>query len=233
MIVCSVLIHEFGHLLYSVYYGNLSAEIHIELNSFRPIFITKGVGRHKTPGLYNPFLNLAGIYFQLLFASAVGFLYLITQIPVLPASILLIDLAALVAIVPTPGTDGYYFFSDLLKMENMKYEFWPLFEGIKTIAVKSQKNYYQRREEKLARLSAILGIGLFFLYLISSLLLFTGAVYQYLTGTFSDKWITGYHYFLETVLYTILLGPPIIYTYFAICRIPFAFKFLSRFLKSI
>ncbi len=227
LVLASVLIHESGHLLSYVRRGNYSAEIHITLNSYWPSFFTKSIIDQEVSesSLY----PLSGVYFQLLFASTLGFVLLQTDLSGLKPAILLIDMAVLVSIVPTPGTDGFLFFMSLLQVHDVKRDYWQTMEGTGTrISIESAA---ARGATIWTWLSAFMGISLFLLYLVASISLFGLVLYQFFTtATWSKISLTDYRA-LWSIFYVLLLVPPCVFLSWALLRVPFALRFVLRFFK--
>jgi hypothetical protein len=198
LLILSVLAHEMGHLAAAAYRGDLSAGMYIGLNSWAPAFLTYRGARRTSSGCQErPVLDLAGVSSQVLFASSLGFLFLLTGASLLPPSILLIDMAALASLLPIPGTDGYRF---LLKS-------------------RMRRDHLGKNSNWLGSPYAVLGLCLFTLYSVLSLALLVSVTGQWLRGI--PVWmLVQNHGILETAEYVILLLPVLQYAYWALRGLP-------------
>lgn len=198
LLIFSVLAHEAGHLAAAAYRGDLSAGMYLGLNSWAPAFMTSRDARRTASGCRErPALDLAGVSSQVLFASSLGLLFLLTGASLLPPSILLIDMAALASLLPIPGTDGYRF---LLKS-------------------RMKGDRLEKNSNGLGSPYAVLGLCLFILYSALSLALLVSVIGQWLRGT--PAWTLVHNYgILETAGYVTLLLPVLQYAYWALRGLP-------------
>lgn len=196
LLIFSVLAHEAGHLAAAAYRGDLSAGMYLRLNSWAPAFMTCRDARRTASGYRErPALDLAGVSSQILFASSLGLLFLLTGAPLLPPSILLIDIAALASLLPIPGTDGYRF---LLKS-------------------RMRRNRLKKNSNRPGSPYAVLGLCLFILYSMLSLALLVSILGQWLRPAWTL--VQNYSIF-ETAEYVILLLPVLQYAYWALRGLP-------------
>jgi hypothetical protein len=104
LLVVSVAFHETGHLAVAAVRDDMQAWIAVAWSRGIPHFVTyskRGGGTESS----SVSLPLAGVYFQLCFAGALGCLAA-SGVEVLRAPLLLVDAAIVIALMPMPGTDG-------------------------------------------------------------------------------------------------------------------------------
>ena len=198
ILILSVLVHEAGHLAAAAYRGDLSAGMYLGLHSWAPAFMTSHGARCTTSGCQErPALDLAGVSSQVLFASSLGLLFLLTGSSLLVPSILLIDVAALASLRPIPGADGYRF---LLKS-------------------RMRRDHLCKNTNGLSRPYAALGLCIFIFYSALSLALLVFVIGQLLRET--PVWTLVQNYsILENSEYVILLLPVLQYVYWALKAFP-------------
>ncbi|HWQ20824.1 MAG TPA: hypothetical protein VN455_13665 [Methanotrichaceae archaeon] len=206
-LILSVLAHEAGHLAVAAYRGDMYAGMYLGLNSWAPVFMTARGSRRTTsvPGRREmPALDLAGVSSQILFASSLGFIFILTGSYLIPPSILLIDVAATASLLPVPGTDGYRF---ILKSRMIKDRLGKNANGPGTYV--------------------IIGLCIFVIYSSLSLALLASVINQWLRGTTEGVLIWNYS-ILKTAGYIILLLPVLQYAYWAVRGVPSVITSLQR-----
>jgi hypothetical protein len=212
LLICSVLAHELGHISAAIYRGDSSSEAFIVFNSGLPSFATTQGKDYKPGNLQSPALSLAGIYFQLLFASFLGYVFLLTDYSPIPASVLLIDIGILASLAPTPGTDGHWFLVDLQRTN-----------GLQKAGLKNRTGY----------ISFALGINLNILYLISSFCLLLGTTYQLSSGILMGSALEGSLKPLEFLARIIFLIPIAVYVFWAILKARFLFPVIVNMTRGL
>lgn len=205
ILILSVLAHEAGHLAAAAYRGDLCAGMYLGLNSWAPVFMTTRGSRCATsvPRRERPALDLAGASSQVLFASSLGFIFILTGSSLIPPSIMLIDVAAMASLIPIPGTDGYRF---LLKSH-----------------IKGRLGKNEKRFDTYA----IIGLCIFVIYSSLSLALLASVMDQWLRGALEGTLAWNYN-IPKTAGYMILLLPVLQYAYWAIRGIPSVITSLRR-----
>lgn len=226
LLVCSVLSHEIGHLAAALYRNDSSAKIYVELSPGLPVFKTEHNYARIELDANRYLLNLAGIATHIIFASLLGFVFFLTGMNFLPASVLLIDIAALASIVPAPGTDGFRFFLDRERerylRENSKYD-----EAIGS----NPKSMLATPRNIPSYPTLATGIFLSFLYFSISMALVIGIVGKWY-GILFVEGAQGGIMISEAFCFAVLLAPPVVYAHWAIADMAFAIRFIRYLFKN-
>lgn len=231
LLICSVLAHELGHMSAAIYRGDSSAEAFLRFNSWLPAFMTRSGPGCSSTSLQSPALSLAGIYFQLLFASILGYVFLLTDYALIPASVLLIDMGILASLAPTPGTDGYWFLVDLQRKEGLQES--GLGSRCTEKTERSKRGQTIAQQNRIGRISFVLGINLTILYVMASAVLLLGTVHQLLNGTIMTYQVDGFLKLPEFLAYLILLIPAVVYAFWALLKARFILPIIMNLARNL
>jgi hypothetical protein len=117
-------VHEFGHLAAALSQGARTGLIIVKPRGSLPAFVTQipelwQLSRHQ-----RVIVDFGGCWLQLLITGILGMVYWITGAKDCALAIRLTDLLIVLALVPTPGSDGYWLLSDFQGFTNMRKELW-------------------------------------------------------------------------------------------------------------
>jgi putative peptide zinc metalloprotease protein len=116
----SVLFHEIGHATACKYFGAQHGDIGVGFYLLRPVLFADVSDIWKLNPKQRIVVNIAGMYFETLFASILLLLYYITtntDFLIIPASIFV---SSLVNFNPLLRYDGYWILTDLLNVPNLR-----------------------------------------------------------------------------------------------------------------
>ncbi|MBU1097800.1 MAG: hypothetical protein KKB34_15055 [Bacteroidetes bacterium] len=116
----STLFHELGHSSACEYYGAKHGNIGLGLYLYFPVFYADVTDVWKLPRLQRAVVDFAGIYFQLIFVVLLYFLYILFKEVILIYSIYVIEFSLIFNINPFFRFDGYWIFSDLTGIPNLR-----------------------------------------------------------------------------------------------------------------
>lgn len=117
--ILNTLFHECGHAAGCHYGGGRPGAIGVGVLIVVPAFYTNVNDAYRLDRRGRLRTDLGGIYFNAVFAVAVGVLYLLTGFAALPAIIVLIHLQILQQLIPLVRLDGYYILGDLVGVPNL------------------------------------------------------------------------------------------------------------------
>lgn len=135
VMLANTLFHECGHAAGCHYGGGKPGAIGVAILIVVPAFYTNVNDAYRLDRRGRLRTDLGGIYFNGVFAVALGGIYLTTGFAAIPAIIVLIHLQMLQQLIPLVRLDGYYILGDLVGVPN-------LFEQIPHVL----KNVVLRRE---------------------------------------------------------------------------------------
>lgn len=119
-IVVSSFFHELGHASACKYYGLKHGGIGFALYLNFPVLYTNVTEIWKLNRKRRNIVNLAGVYFQCIFLSALLITYLITNNGIVKYMILIMNLNFLITLNPFFKFDGYWIVSDMLGVPNLR-----------------------------------------------------------------------------------------------------------------
>lgn len=182
-----VTFHEFGHASASDYFGAKHGGIGGGFYLFMPVYFADVTDIWKLPKQQRIVVNLAGMYFELIYASVLILLGFIFNHPLLIILACIFSMSSLRNLNPFARSDGYWILSDLLEKPNLMYHG---FIKVKQI-LKSKKEWktidYFLMFYGLTSLSFIL----FFVYFVviknpNSILYFPQNVWHFAQSLFMD-----------------------------------------------
>lgn len=112
--------HEFGHSSACAYYGASPGEIGVGLYLRYPVLYSDVTDAWRLPRTQRAMVDFGGIYFQLIFIPILFMLYLTTSSSVFLYVILLNYGSALFNLNPIFRFDGYWLFSDMAGVPNLR-----------------------------------------------------------------------------------------------------------------
>lgn len=105
--------HELGHAAACVRAGGRPGEIGAGFYLLWPAFYTDVTDAYRLPRRSRLAVDLGGLYFSALFSVAVAVAFAVTQQPLLPVLLLLVQIQMAQQLLPFVRFDGYYVLSDL------------------------------------------------------------------------------------------------------------------------
>jgi putative peptide zinc metalloprotease protein len=120
LILLSNLWHELGHATACRLYGVRNGHIGFGFYLFFPVFYTDVSEAWHLPRLQRAVVDVAGIYFQLIFSTGLYILYLITGNLVFLLAFIGIAAILLFTLIPFFKFDGYWLVSDLIGVPNLR-----------------------------------------------------------------------------------------------------------------
>ncbi len=112
--------HELGHSSACAYYGVFPGEIGIGLYFRFPVLYADVTDAWRLPRTQRAMVDFGGIYFQLIFVPILFILYLMTSSSIFLYAILLNYGSALFNLNPIFRFDGYWLFSDIIGVPNLR-----------------------------------------------------------------------------------------------------------------
>lgn len=119
VLLASALFHECGHAAGCHYGGARPGAIGVAILIVVPAFYTNVNDAYRLDRRGRLRTDLGGIYFNAVFALALGAIYLTTGFAAIPAIIMLIHLTMLQQLIPLVRLDGYYILGDLVGVPNL------------------------------------------------------------------------------------------------------------------
>jgi hypothetical protein len=120
LLLCSFVMHEFGHAAASHRFGSKPAEIGIGLYLVFPVLFCNVTEAWRLPRAARVAVNLGGVYFQLIVCGALALCQLMTHNDVLTLVIYATLVSMLVTLNPFFRFDGYWIYSDLFRLPNLR-----------------------------------------------------------------------------------------------------------------
>ncbi len=138
----SVTFHEIGHVSAAKFYGATHGGIGGGFYLFTPVYYADVTDIWRLPAKQRIMVNLAGIYFELIFCSFLCFLSLIISSPYLGVMAFIVFVHSLYNLVPFIRNDGYWVLSDALGTPNLsKNSGKKLLEWFKSICQRKKYEY--------------------------------------------------------------------------------------------
>jgi putative peptide zinc metalloprotease protein len=119
-VLLSILCHELGHVSACRHYSCTHGEIGIGVYAIFPVFYTDVSDTWRLSRRQRMVVDVAGIYFQMAFALVLYAFYLVAGWPSALTALKLTDGMMLVALNPIFRFDGYWLFSDLIGVPNLR-----------------------------------------------------------------------------------------------------------------
>lgn len=119
VLLLNTLFHECGHAAGCHYGGGKPGAIGVAILIVVPAFYTNVNDAYRLDRRGRLRTDLGGIYFNGIFAVALGGLYLATGFAAIPAIIVVIHLQMLQQLIPLVRLDGYYILGDLVGVPNL------------------------------------------------------------------------------------------------------------------
>jgi putative peptide zinc metalloprotease protein len=119
VLLANTLFHECGHAAGCHYGGGKPGAIGVAILIVVPAFYTNVNDAYRLDRRGRLRTDLGGIYFNGIFAVALGALYLVTGFAAIPAIIVVIHLQMLQQLIPLVRLDGYYILGDLVGVPNL------------------------------------------------------------------------------------------------------------------
>jgi putative peptide zinc metalloprotease protein len=120
LILCSFIMHELGHAAASHRFGSRPAEIGIGLYLVFPVLFCNVTQAWRLPRHARVAVNLGGVYFQLIVSAVLAACQLATHSEVLTLAIYANLVSMLVTLNPFFRFDGYWIYSDLFRLPNLR-----------------------------------------------------------------------------------------------------------------
>lgn len=116
----SALLHELGHATACRRFGAKPGAIGFGFYLFTPVLYADVSSAWKLPPAQRVIIDLAGIYLELLFCTALGLAFLLTQNYLFLNVSLVVMAATYINLNPLLRFDGYWATSDLLRVPNLR-----------------------------------------------------------------------------------------------------------------
>lgn len=211
MLISSVL-HEIGHVSATYRFGGEHSGIGIGFYLFTPVLYANVSSAWKFNVNKRIIVNLAGIYFELLFGTVlilVSFLVGIKSLLIVPSIILA---KTLFNLNPFFRTDGYWILSDYTKTPNLRFASNNLLKSF----VKSKFQLNLKRKELFLIFYAIISNSFIFIFLFylfvknpNSLISFPVDIYDYINQIINKKILFSMnsmsHLFIPIFFYMLLI----------------------------
>lgn len=118
--LCSALLHELGHATACRRFGAKPGSIGFGFYLFTPVLYADVSSAWKLPPAQRVIIDLAGIYMELLFCTALGLTFLLTQNYLFLNVSLVVMATTYINLNPLLRFDGYWATSDLLRVPNLR-----------------------------------------------------------------------------------------------------------------
>jgi len=113
LLIAGAVFHEFGHAAALRYGGGTPRSIGAGLYILYPAFFTDVTDGYRLSRWARVRTDLGGVYFHLIFASALVAAYAVSRQPLLPFAVLLIQMEVVRQLLPFVRLDGYWLLADL------------------------------------------------------------------------------------------------------------------------
>lgn len=117
---CGLLLHELGHASAAARFGLTPGPIGFGFYLYFPVFYSDVTSAWLLPRKQRVVVNLGGLYFQFLFASALIALWIVAPSPVLRLTVMFNCFMMLSTLNPMLRWDGYWVFADLVGLPNLR-----------------------------------------------------------------------------------------------------------------
>jgi len=129
-------IHEFGHAAALRYGGGTPRSIGAGLYILYPAFFTDVTDGYRLGRWARVRTDLGGVYFHLIFASALVAAYAVSRQPLLPFAVLLIQMEVVRQLLPFVRLDGYWLLADLTGIPDFFSQTGPVMNRMTAAALK-------------------------------------------------------------------------------------------------
>lgn len=163
----STMFHEIGHASASVFFRTPPGEIGLGIYMFFPVFYTDVSRAWQLNRYQRAVVDVAGIYFQLLFSSVVVILDLIHPNGIYKVTVIAISTSCLATINPFFKFDGYWLLSDLTGIPNLRQKSIELLTS--NIGFRRNINLNFKRKQLVILVAYTLVCNVFFIYFILNL----------------------------------------------------------------
>ena len=182
--IASSLVHEIGHSAATYKFGGKHGGIGFGFYLFTPVLYSDVSDAWKFDAQKRILVNLAGIYFELIFCSIVILAAILTEIKSMLIIPTIIFLKTLFNLNPFFRTDGYWILSDLIRVPGLRAESNLI---LKTFLIKPKLFNYNKKNIFLI-IYALISNGLILVFLTTlfiinpnSLITFPSDLYKQLT----------------------------------------------------
>lgn len=191
----SVTFHEFGHVSAAKFYGAKHGGIGGGFYLFTPVYYADVTDIWKLPVKQRIMVNLAGVYFELIFCSILCILSVIISNSYLGVMAFIVFVHSLYNLVPFVRNDGYWVLSDALNSPNLsKNSTKKLLQWTKSV-FRLKKFQYSLKTNFLL-LYGFINNFLIIFYVVSvlvydseSILYFPWNIYEYVNNVFVSNFI--------------------------------------------
>jgi hypothetical protein len=167
IIYIGTLWHEFGHLTASYHYGVIPKNIGFGIYIFFPVLYSDVTSIWLLDRKKRIIVNYAGIYFQLIYILILYIIAFFVGNTVILKSQYLIIISFISTLNPILRFDGYWILSDLIGIDNLRYNTQKVLEFYKNKLLKKKvikpNVFFQYSANKILFLKSYMFIGLLFL----------------------------------------------------------------------
>ncbi|GLX86245.1 hypothetical protein tloyanaT_24980 [Thalassotalea loyana] len=132
MVICSYLIHELGHTSAGARYGAGIDKVGVGVYLIFPVFYSDMSKAWSLSVAKRTVVNVGGSYFQFLFAGCIAFYGAMTGSLIAVFAIYIILNSTILNLSPFLRFDGYWIYSDLFKLPNLRQKSTELVTGLFT-----------------------------------------------------------------------------------------------------
>jgi len=136
LLIAGAVFHEFGHAAALRYGGGTPRSIGAGLYLLYPAFFTDVTDGYRLGRWARVRTDLGGVYFHLIFASALIAAYAASRLPLLPFAVLLIQMEVVRQLLPFVRLDGYWLLADLTGIPDFFSQTGPVMNRMTAAALK-------------------------------------------------------------------------------------------------
>ena len=136
LLIAGAVFHEFGHAAALRYGGGTPRSIGAGLYILYPAFFTDVTDGYRLSRWARVRTDLGGVYFHLIFASALVAAYAVSRQPLLPFAVLLIQMEVVRQLLPFVRLDGYWLLADLTGIPDFFSQTGPVMNRMTAAALK-------------------------------------------------------------------------------------------------
>ena len=136
LLIAGAVFHEFGHAAALRYGGGTPRSIGAGLYILYPAFFTDVTDGYRLGRWARVRTDLGGVYFHLIFASALVAAYAVSRQPLLPFAVLLIQMEVVRQLLPFVRLDGYWLLADLTGIPDFFSQTGPVMNRMTAAALK-------------------------------------------------------------------------------------------------